>query len=292
MRCIKYRYLTAVVIACVAACGTRASATIYTIDPTLSTLQVAVYASGVPLTTAQFPGSDITSLGGTLDATVGGGNIIFGATTISFADQALPVAPGPGGGSPSPGTVTAFPDQPSAGLGAGNYGLNLIVPGDPSDPTQWLNPDTAGIIGYADISAALASLTGSSVIAGGIFSPDGLTVSTTGGALDYNLNQGNGDGPPQTSSPFINGTTGIGGNSGAIAGATNGSLVTAGPLSTLTVPILVDVPVNTGLFVVDAIFTGQIVATAVTVPEPSTIALSGLGLAAMLPLIRRRLRKA
>lgn len=289
MRCNMFRILMCVAVACASVFASSASAAIYTIDPTQSSLQVSVFASGVPLTQAQFTGSDVTSLSGTLDVVIGGGNLTVNSTpsSVTFANQANPVAPGPGGGVPTPGTVNALPDLPAAGLGVGNYGFELIVPGDPSDPSQWLNLDTAGIVGYADISAALASLAGTVAISGGVFSPNGLTVSTDAGALDYNLNQGNGDGPPQTSSPFINGTTGIGGNSGVVAGAPNGSVIG----NTLIIPIFVDVPVNTGLFIVDAVFSGTIVATT-AVPEPSSIALAGLGLVALIPVIRRRLRKA
>ena len=291
MRSNNWKVLAAALSICVTACAVSVSAgTIYTIDPALSYLQISVQSQGVPLTTAQYPGSDSTSLSGTLDVSVGGGNITFNSSpgSIVFANQVLPVAPGPGGGNPSPGTITAFPDQPGAGLGVGQYGLNLIVPNDPGDP---LNPDTAAIIGYADIASALASLLGSSALVGTSFDTTGLTVSTDAGNLDYNLNNGNGDGPPQTSTPFITGTTGIGGNSGAIAGAGNGSLITVGPGSTITIPVLVDVLVDTGLIVVDAIFQGQIVAHA-AVPEPSTFALAGLGLVALIPVARRRLRKA
>jgi hypothetical protein len=169
--------------------------------------------------------------------------------------------------------------------------LVLVVPSDPTDPTQIFNLDTAAIAGYAAIDSALASLNGTSALSGTSFDTTGLTVSTDAGNLDYNLNVGNGDGPPQTGTAFQNGTTGIGGNSGNIAGAGNGSIVTVGGISTLTVPVFVDVVVNTGLLVVDAIFTGQIVATAV-VPEPSSFALAGLGLIALVPAVRRRLRKA
>lgn len=274
---------------CAAAFAAPVSAgTIYTIDPSQSFLTVAVQSQGVPLTLAQFLGSDTTSLGGTLDVTEGGGNITFNASpgSISFANQANPVSPGPGGGVASAGTVNALPDAP--GTGTANYGLILIVPNDPGDP---LNLDTGAILGYADIASALASLVGSSALAGGVFDTTGLTVNTDAGNLDYNLNNGNGDGPPQTSTPFIFGTTGIGGNSGAIAGAGNGSVVVAGGISTITIPVLVDVLVDTGLIVVDAIFQGQIVATAV-VPEPSTFALAGLGLVALVPMARRRLRKS
>ena len=290
MRSINWKVLAAALSICTAAVAAQATAgTIYTIVPQASFLQVAVQSQGVPLTYAQYPGSDITNLSGTLDLTVSGGSITFNSSpsSIKFANQASPVAPGPGGGVPSAGTINALPDSP--GSGTANYGLVLVVPSDPGDP---LNLDTGTILGYADIAAAFASLLGSSTLVGNAFSPNGLTVSTDAGNLDYNLNNGNGDGPPQTSTPFINGTTGIGGNSGPISGASPGSYIVAGNLATITIPIAVDVLVDTGLIVVDAIFNGQIVATATVVPEPSTFAMAGLGLVALIPVARRRLRKA
>ena len=183
-----------------------------------------------------------------------------------------------------------MPTTPNiGGTQTANYGLILIVPSDPSDP---LDLDTAAIAGYAAIDHALASLLGTAALSGGSFPASGLTISTDAGHLDYNLNTGNGDGPPQTSSSFQNGTTNIGGNSGPNSLAGNGSVVTAGGFQTITVPVNVDVTVNTGLIVVDAVFVGQIVAKAAVVPEPSTFALAGLGLIALVPMVRRRLRKA
>jgi hypothetical protein len=278
----------------ITAFGHVAQGTTYVIDPTQSSLQIAVQTQGIPITLPQFSGSDIESLLGTLDVTIAGGNITFNASpgSIAFASQAG-IYPDATGGSPANGTVNALPDTfpSSPNIGStqvANYGLVLIVPSDPGDP---LNLDTAAIAGYAAIHSALASLTGSAALSGGSFPASGLTIATDAGNLDYNINTGNGDGPPQTSTAFQNGTTGIGGNSGPNSLAGNGSVVTAGGFQTITVPVNVDVLVDTGTLVVDAIFVGQIVAK-VAVPEPSTFALAGLGLVALVPMVRRRFRKA
>lgn len=284
----------------ISAFGQVAQGTTYTIVPGLSSLNVGIFSAGVPITTPQFTGSDTASLSGTLDATIGGGNITFNSSpgSITFGSQAG-IYPDAAGGTQAPGTTSPLPDLPPNDPNVGNsqianYGLILIVPSDPSDP---LDLNTAGIAGYAAIDSALASLLGSAALSGGSFSAAGLTVSTDAGHLDYNLNNGNGDySPPdqnfQTGSPFTNGTTGIGGNSGLNSLAGNGSVTTVGTLQTITVPINVDVLVDTGLIKVDAIFTGSIVATAVVVPEPGTFALAGLGLIALIPVARRRFRKA
>ncbi|HEY4309429.1 MAG TPA: PEP-CTERM sorting domain-containing protein [Pirellulales bacterium] len=274
----------------------------YTINSALSSLQVSVASQGTPLTYAQFTGSDTASLSGALGVDTTGGNISISSApgSIAFSSQSG-IYPDAAGGNPANGTTSPLPDlapnDPNVGnTQTANYGLVLVVPADPTDPTQIYNLNTAAIAGYAAIDSALASLNGMSVLTGGTFDTTGLTVSTDAGNLDYNLNAGNGDfNPPdqnfQTGTAFQNGTTGIGGNSGNIAGAANGTIVTAGGISTLTIPVFVDVVVNTGLLVVDAIFSGQIVATAV-VPEPSSFALAGLGLIALVPAVRRRLRKA
>ena len=203
------------------------------------------------------------------------------------------------GGNPAPGTTSPLPDLPPNDPNVGNsqtanYGLQLIIPSDTSDP---LNLNTAAIACYAAIDSALASLTGIVALIGNLFHPtfdaSGLTVSTDAGHLDYNLNSGNADySPPgqnfQTGSPFQNGTTAIGGNSGVNSLARFGSIAN----DVLTIPINVDVQIDTGLIVVDAIFTGQIV-TVIPDPEPSSVilaAVGGLGLLAW--KWRRRVRSA
>ena len=145
-----------------------AQGTTYTIDPTQSSLQISVLSQGVPLTLPQFSGSDVASLSGTLDATVGGATITFNSSpsSIAFSSQSG-IYPDAAGGSLANGTVNALPDTapvtPNIGsTQTANYGLILIVPSDPTDP---LNLDTAAIAGYAAIDSALASLLGTAALA-------------------------------------------------------------------------------------------------------------------------------
>ena len=81
----------------------------YTVDSTLSSLQFTIYINGPPdnggviLTAPQSPGSDLTTLGGTLAADVSGGAINFpGGSAVTFANQSVDQEPDVGGG-PSPG---------------------------------------------------------------------------------------------------------------------------------------------------------------------------------------------
>ncbi len=285
------RFLVGLLIMAIA--SQMAQATTFTIDPSQSHLGVAFFDAntGVPESLPQFSGSDRTSLSGSLDVTTGGGNISFNTSTLDFSTQ-LGIYPDATGGNPAAGTTSPLPDLPPANPNIGNsqtanYGLIFIIPNTPSDP---LDLNTATLAGYAAIDSALASLTGSAALSGGSFDTTGLTYANTAGNLDYNLNTGSGDyNPPtqnfQTGLPFLADTTSIAGSQGQIAAAGSGTL--SG--NTLTIPIQVTVPLSMGIETVNAVFSGQLVAT---VPEPGTFALAGLGCLTLFPGMRRLRRTA
>ena len=129
----------------------------------------------------------------------------------------------------------------------------------PSDSNDLFDLNTAALAGYGDVRDAVATFNGASTIAGGLFDTAPLSLSMVGGEVDWTVNFGNGDGPPQTGTPFESNVTPIAGHSSLNTGTGNGSLV--GNL--LTIPISVNAPITLGGVPVDVIFTGQIVARAV-----------------------------
>lgn len=133
----------------------------------------------------------------------------------------------------------------------------------------------------------------------GVFNPVGNTYDLGGGAL--NLNSGiitySGSGP-------VGGLLGTGSfdfntdpisfpipNGLAIATLTEG----VGPPN--ATPVTLDIPLNVSTIVttdpiqVDAALTARIVLTGVRIPEPGTMALMGLGLIGIIPVVRRRLAR-
>jgi hypothetical protein len=79
-------------------------------------------------------------------------------------------------------------------------------------------------------------------------------------------------------------------NQFAVNTSTGGTLLDLGGTLELTIPVSVIVPVDVGGFILSAVLTGQIVATAV-VPEPGTVALLAIGGVALVPLVARRGRR-
>jgi len=305
------KFLAGVAGVCALALSSRmveAAPLVYTIDPAQSSLHIQIFAQDpndatnlVPVSLPQTPGSDTSALSGTILADTTGGNIALTANNnIQFANQALPQGPAANGGIDSPGApfdgdpsppFTGLPSQPNAGLETANYGLQLIVFNDPTDPLDVYN---AAILGLSAISNALGAISGTSPLSGGSFNAAPLSLTVANGNLAYNLNLGDGTPLGPTGANLLPpGTTNIGGTTSPMdATVGNGSVMTVGPLQTITIPVSVTVVENVSIATLYAVFTGTVVASAVVVPEPSTFALAGFGALALIPVIRRRLRKA
>ncbi|HEY4310318.1 MAG TPA: PEP-CTERM sorting domain-containing protein [Pirellulales bacterium] len=263
---------------------------LYTIDPTQSYLQVSVQSSGEPLSLPQFSGSDLEALSGTLNILSNTSYITISSSpgSITFGTQSG-IYPNATGGDQAPGTTSPLPDlaphDPNIGNPqTANYGLTLIIPRDPNNPGDLYNLNTASAAGYAAIDSALASLQGTAFLNGNSLDASGLTMSLDAGNWAYNVNFGNSDyNPPaqnfQTGSALQDGTAGLAGYSNTNMPTMNGSF--SNDLS-VTIPINVTMQVNTGLVPLDVIFTGQIVAVNLPVPEPSTLILAALGGLALL----------
>ena len=256
----------------------------YTISAAQSHLTIGAVNQGIPLTIAQSTGSDTTSLSGSILAEIGGGSIsLLSHNSITYNNQASLQSPGVGGGFASAGApANGFSSPPGLplpsfpGSGPAAYGELFIIPNDLSDS---LDVNNSTLVGYVALRSLLSDITGATPLNAGSFTTDALSLKIIAGNLDYNLNNGTGDG-----SPFTHGFASVGGNSGANSGAGNGSVVTAGGFQTITIPIRLDVPVNTGLFAFDLIITGQIVAQAAIVPEPGTFGMAGVGLIGVISL--------
>ena len=234
---------------CALAVASAVNADTFYVDSGFSSLQIAVYdhASSYLLTWTQVTDSDITSLGGTFDATISGGYITFNSGSITFNDQGTDMMPAIGGGGDSAGDeMNPYPADP--GSDPANYGLYLTVPNDPEDPEAGI-----ALAGVAAIRSAGLDLSSSAIaISSDVFDVGGITLGLSAGTLDYNINAGDG-------TPYINGTTGIDGNSGPNA-SDSGLIIPGDPLG-IFIPVFVDVHVTSGGLDVDVVLTGQIAAT-------------------------------
>lgn len=233
----------------------------FTVDQNLSALNLVIGVGSpgnyAPVTVAQTPGSDTTSLFGSISADVSGGNLTFlGGGDIQFALQGVDQQPLPLG---LPGSAPA------------QYGFDVAF--------QTL------VSGTAALRNAIAEATsGAIAVAGGTFDATQVSLDMTAGSADLNLSGALG----------VQDRISVAGFSAANEEAV-GSLVQAGNLVTLTLPVLVelDLPAaQTGLLLdLTGVFTGSITATAI-VPEPGTMGLLSCGLIGLIVVGRRRFRKA
>jgi hypothetical protein len=229
----------------------------FTIDSTRSGLTLSLDSKpGVPITTAQFPGSDRTSLSGTQTVDITGNILTFISTAnAQFGLQSTAVSPAVGGTYP--------------GSAPGQYGLLASIPGLIGGP----GPGGAGLIAVrgfvGDIRSGAIALSGSS------FRADQVSLVLAGGQADANVTFPSG--------PFI-GTDALSGfDANQLSG---GTLTLSGNVYTLTLPIFASSSLTVGPATVLETYSGQVVATAV-IPEPTTWILGALGVLAL--MVRRRI---
>jgi len=259
----------------------------FTVNPALSSISVQAYLGGPPagggtlITSSQDPIIDTTTtaLGGTLvaDISAPGPNISFpGGSNITYANQPINVLPDSNGGN------AVSPDPAMTGGSPAQIGLFVNIPGLAT--------------GYLAISGALSDVTdfaaGGTPLAGGMFDATQQNILVTAGNGAYWINApslgGVQNGTTVLAPPALSAQNGV--DSQGNVFPQNGSVMTVGPVSTITLPLFADQVVTLSGLPIDVIFTGQIVAT--SVPEPSTMVMAVLGLAGLVPLVVRRLRKA
>jgi hypothetical protein len=242
-----------------------AGAETLTINPAKSYLQLQVLITlegEVPIATAQLPDSDVAFITGTLEATVGGGNISFGGGSI------LDFLPYDGG------NTDILPDAGGGVIGD---------PGTGAPADYGLNVDLTGLVaGPGAVRDAVGDVTGgpAAIVADG-FDASGLTLALTAGTLDVNL-AGFAD---VVESVDISGNSALNTNGGmGYTTIVNGMRYVRVPIN---LDVIIQVEVVEGFFLpVTARFTGQVV----TVPEPSSLVL--LGAACMVvPTIGYRRRR-
>jgi hypothetical protein len=249
----------------------RAGQVNYTIDPAQSYVQLTLWRGNQQISIAQAPGTDTTSLSGTIGATIAGGTISFsGDTTINYANQSMNLLPDAGGGTatnPDPngtgGTTASFGLElnPALGLGTGflNYTFASAISSGPI-------PLSNGTYGTADPTQMSMSVTQPA--------PANYWLNSTLG-VKYGL---------WTWKPDDTGVW-------EAKGKTNAPPIIVSPNGSMVIPIDIVLPgrlfYGGGSPAIDYVFTGQIVATAV--PEPSSLVLAVLGAAGLaVPVLRRR----
>jgi hypothetical protein len=134
-------------------------------------------------------------------------------------------------------------------------------------------------------------LSGSIPVAGGEFAANQMDFGVDNADLSYRARNGFGVAGSTFVGSIGSGAVNIGGLSTDNINGGNGNISVVGSLATLTLPITqtLVVPVD-GLWDFELIVSGNIVATAV-VPEPATVGMLAVGMAALTPLAVRRWRK-
>jgi hypothetical protein len=240
------------IVTCVVATSTlsRAGQLSFNIDPAQSHLTLTLETEdGTPVSFAQTPGSDTTSLSGTLHVDLTASTIQFLPTgDTQFALQSVPQSPLGDG---------------SAGSAPAQYGLSISVPGA-------ITGVVAGRSYVGDATSGVIPL------AGGAYDASQLTLGLLSGITGYNL--------LVLGSPAVGS---FNTNFPAPNSLTGGTFTESAGVYTITAPILASgLSTVDGVTLVD-VFSGQVVATA-TVPEPASMLLAAIGVAMLFCCRRRR----
>jgi len=285
-----HRYLRLLLVLAVAAVDVsaivvpgRAAPTTYDINPALSSLKMTMYAGGPPsaggtqISFPQTPGSDITHLFGTLDAVTDGTSYVSfpGGSTIQFANQPTNQLPDADGGD------ATGPDPDGTGGAEAQYGLIINIPGVAT--------------GFLSLSTLLAfyhdSMAGDTELAAGVFDARELIFGTSHSNAAYWLDATQSGGGIVTGryDPNIPEIWDPGGNLPAGLELL-GSVTTLGNVQTITTSIYSDLEGHLLGIPIEFVFTGTIVATT-AIPEPGTMVVAGIGLVALVPMLRRPIRR-
>lgn len=240
-------------VACALLCAPRAASaaeTVYYIDSALSSITLSGQAFGLNFSPLA-AGGDVAFLSGTIKADLNGGVLTFsgGSSIVASLNPAAP--------------FTWPPD--SAVNGVQNYGMlgQGTVPG-------YGFAQISGI--YRDIILDINSGTAQDGAA-----PSGMALGFDSGALDYSiLINSNPFQVNQTSSPL---------NDGNNAANTTASLVSLNGTGLYGDTLYLPISMTTSGSNRGEVWTGVIVAT---VPEPSTLALVGVGIVGLLTMRGRR----
>jgi hypothetical protein len=241
------------IVTCVVATSTlsRAGQLSFNIDPAQSHITLTLEtADGTQIISSpQTPGSDTTSLSGTLNADLTASTIQFLPTgDTQFALQSVPQSPLGDG---------------SAGSAPAQYGLSISVPGA-------ITGVVAGRSYVGDATSGVIPL------AGGAYDASQLTLGLLSGITGYNL--------LVLGSPAVGS---FNTNFPAPNSLTGGTFTESAGVYTITAPILASgLSTVDGVTLVD-VFSGQVVATA-TVPEPASMLLAAIGVAMLFCCRRRR----
>lgn len=248
--------------------------------PLLGSVPGTVTVSGSATLVEQAPGSLRAALGGTIDATVSGGSLIFGSATRI---EALPSGSWPPSGVPS--SLAAQAELPLS-FTSSDPVLGAIVPVLASaaglqNPTALAS--TRGLAGTIGGSTLLAGAPGAQTFALGA-----LDSSFLAGTLDASM-------------AFLQTSFDLAGSAGLLSAGLGGTLEG----DTLRIPVSwsgvfvgsgsspIASPTASAMGELNGSFSlaidGEIVATLAPVPEPSTYALMAAGLCMIGFLARRRM---
>lgn len=252
MKTVLKTLLAALAVVASAFAASSAQAAPYVIDSTQSSITISGTALGFIPIIAQSPGSNVAVIEGSLDVNLSGGSIEFVSSVADAVEK-----PGPF----NPGVVSGDPP--------------VIGPNAPADVALYLGSFSTGRLAIRDF---IVSITGTSTVAGSEFDLTTLLLTVTSGSLDYNVPLGALLGHLDIAGQSANPTEGVG---TLVGGA-------------ITIPIDVALEFEIiegdppGMAVV--YMRGQIVAN--PVPEPSTIAMLGIGVVGLVAVGRRRFRRA
>ena len=272
------RTLIACVLTICSSATAHAAIITFTVDPSRSSLslnaQTLLGGSSLP-TTPQAANSLTTTYTGTLTVDVESGN----APTVQILTGSQLIAGNSGNWLPGtdytdylnvPNAQSTYLTQPVAA----NYGLITDLSSLPGGgAVNGVSGESPSAI--RNLVIGLADYTAKAVLGDGTFNAAGTATDFLSGMVFYS----SGGNPPVTD--MVNTLS----SQPTQALGDSASLVTAGNVTTLTLPISIETDYFVNFLLLKQTLSGTIVATYTSVPEPGTLALVGM---AAFGLLRRR----